>query len=138
HPGALLRRPGGAAAGRRPVGGGGGGGEGPPRPAVRGRLRGAAVDARPAALGPGDPHLRRAPDLQLPPLAGGVRGAGVHRGAVAGLPGRRLRRLPARVPAAGAAVRADLRAGEAALVTDAGRNLTIRIVTSAIAMPIVA
>ena len=71
------------------------------------------VDAGAAAAGPGDPHQRRAPHLQLPALADGVRGAVLLRRALAGLPDRGLPALPGALPAAGAALRDDLRAAAA-------------------------
>ena len=54
-------------------------------------FRAAAVRARDARPGPADPDLRRAADLQLPAVAGGVLGAALHRRAVAGLLARGLR-----------------------------------------------
>ena len=68
----------------------------------RERARGAAVRAGAARSRPADPDLRRAPALELPPLAARLRRARLRRDALAGLrrgrPPRRARRL--RDPAA--------------------------------------
>jgi undecaprenyl diphosphate synthase len=50
-----------------------------------------APDARPAGARLADPHVRRNPALEFPPVAGGLRRANIRRHFVAGLQGRRFR-----------------------------------------------
>ena len=71
----------------------------------RGGARGAARGARAPRRRPADPDLRRAPALELPALAGELRRARLHRGALARLRRGRAARRGRRVRAARAEVR---------------------------------
>ena len=80
----------------------------------RGRLPSPPVRTRHARSRPDHPHQRRAPDLELPALAGGVLGVGVPRRAVAGLLTRVVRSRASRSsPPAAAGSEAGSDAGRA-------------------------
>ena len=84
-----------------------------PEDCRRGRARGAALCARARRDRPPDPHLRRVPHLELPPLGDGVCGARLHRHPLARLRGRRPPRRARHVRGPRAEVR---RRGERVLV----------------------
>ena len=94
-----------------------------------------AVDRPAAAGGSGDPHQRRDPGEQLPPLAVRLRRVHLRRHAVARVPLSAVPGGGARVPAPGTAVRAHL--GAASQVNDQNRNLLVRIVTAVVLLPLV-
>ena len=78
----------------------------------------------------------RAAHLELPALAARVRGALLHRPALARLPGQGVPRGGARVPEPRAALRQDLAAARVAvLMTEKNRNLLLRIGSAIVFLP---
>ena len=79
----------------------------------RAQLRRGAVHARAAAARPRHPHLGRAAAVELPVVGSGLCRALLHRHDVARLQARRADGRDRHVPGARAALRADLRPGQA-------------------------